>query len=194
MLRKILLVFLLFLSIIFLAQPLEAKAAGVKAETITVDEMYNRLKATDKNKLEDLLYIKFEDEVYVFQDLFQQSKRKRKKLIAAFPHSEALRVYTSSKASFAQFRRMLLDYEERNINFDGYSVITEDNDPEKLEGDITVYRLWFMKIDRYRMRLRGAPVGIAFGWGWWGPGWWDHGWHHGHGHGGGRPGGPGPRR
>lgn len=130
---------------------------------INVNEMEQQLITKDTS--EDLLYIKFKDEqVEVYDDLIK-NRSLRKQLIIELPNTEMLRLYTTNKATYEQMSRMLLDYEEDNYNFDGYKIITDVDQPRKLENGNKVYRFWFMKIKREKASRRGVnfPIGIGIG-------------------------------
>lgn len=130
---------------------------------ISVNEMEQQL--TTKDTSEDLLYIKFKDEqVEVYEDLIK-NRSLRKQLIIELPNTEMLRLYTTNKSTYEQMSRMLLDYEEDNYNFDGYKIITDVDQPRKLDNGNKVYRFWFMKIQREKASRRGVnfPIGIGIG-------------------------------
>ena len=130
---------------------------------ITVGETEQQLQTVSTS--EDLLYIKLKDErVEVYQGL-AKDRSLRKQLIIALPNTEMLRLYTTNKATYEQMSRMLLDYEEDNYNFNGYKVITDVDQPRKLDNGSKIYRFWFMKIQREKARRRGAsfPIGIGIG-------------------------------
>lgn len=132
-------------------------------ETITADEMNTRLKA---GNTDDLLYVKIKDDrVEVYQDI-AKNRSLRKQLILALPNTELLRLYTNNKASFEQMYKMLSDYESSNTNFNGYKIITDKDNPQKLDNGTKVYRFWFMKIEREKARRGGGwrfPIGIGIG-------------------------------
>ena len=130
---------------------------------ITVAEMEQQLKT--KEISEDLLYIKLKDEqVEVYAGL-AKNRSLRKQLIINLPNTEMLRLYTTNKATYEQMSRMLLDYEEDNYNFNGYKIITDVDQPRKLENNVKIYRFWFMKILREKPSRRGVdfPIGIGIG-------------------------------
>ena len=137
---------------------------------ISVDEMEQRLKNADLG--EDLLYIKIkEEQVEVYSEL-ANNRSLRKQLILKLPNTEMLRLYTNNKATYEQMSRMLLDYEADNYNFNGYKIITDVDQPRKLENNVKIYRFWFMKILREKPSRRGvdtqrqwqdAPVGHPHG-------------------------------
>lgn len=133
------------------------------AETITVDEMNSRLQ---QNSNDDLLYVKVkEDKVDVYAGL-ASNRSLRKQLVLTLPNTEMLRLYTTNKATFDQMYKMLSDYERNNTNFNGYKVITDKDNPKKLENGGKVYRCWFMKIEREKASRRGGwnfPIGIGVG-------------------------------
>ena len=132
-------------------------------ETITAEEMTTRLKTGSS---EDLLYVKIKDDrVEVYQGL-ASSRSWRKQLILSLPNTEMLRLYTTNKATFEQMNKMLSDYEKANTNFNGYKIITDQDNPQKLDNGTKVYRFWFMKIEREKASRRGGwgfPIGIGIG-------------------------------
>lgn len=133
------------------------------SETINVDVMNERLQA---GSTDDLLYVKIKDNsVEVYQGL-AADRSLRKQLIIALPNTEMLRLYTNNKATFEQMNKMLSDYERNNTNFNGYKIITDKDNPKKLENGTKIYRLWFMKIEREKAARRGGwnlPIGIGIG-------------------------------
>ena len=132
-------------------------------ETITAEEMTTRLKSASS---EDLLYVKIKDDrVEVYQGL-ASNRSWRKQLILTLPNTEMLRLYTTNKATFEQMNKMLSDYEKDNTNFNGYKIITDQDNPQKLDNGTKVYRFWFMKIEREKASRRsgwGFPIGIGIG-------------------------------
>lgn len=132
-------------------------------ETITAEEMSTRLKAGSS---EDILYVKIKDDkVEVYKDL-ASNRSWRKQLILALPNTEMLRLYTTNKATFEQMNKMLSDYEKDNTNFNGYKIITDKDNPQKLDNGAKIYRCWFMKIEREKASRRsgwGFPIGIGIG-------------------------------
>lgn len=143
-------------------QPKDADAPQPIA-CITIVAMEEQLKTTSTS--EDLLYLKLKDEqIEVYQGL-AKDRSLRKQLIIALPNTEMLRFYTTNKATYEQMSRMLADYEEANYNFSGYKIITDVDQPRKLDNDIKVYRFWFMKIKREKAARRGVdfPIGIGIG-------------------------------
>ena len=130
---------------------------------ISVDEMEQRLKNADLG--EDLLYIKIkEEQVEVYSEL-ANNRSLRKQLILKLPNTEMLRLYTTNKATYEQMSRMLLDYEADNYNFNGYKIITDVDQPRKLENNVKIYTFWFMKILREKPSRRGVdfPIGVGIG-------------------------------
>ncbi len=115
---------------------------------------------------EDLLYIKIGDTaVEVYQGL-ATDRSLRKQLILKLPNTEMLRLYTTNKATYEQMNKMLSDYERHNTNFNGYRIITDKDNPQKLADGGKVYRFWFMKIEREKIARRGGwgfPIGIGIG-------------------------------
>lgn len=132
-------------------------------ETLTVDEMNSRLQQSSD---EDLLYVKVKDDrVDVYAGL-ASDRSLRKQLVLALPNTEMLRLYTTNKATFEQMYKMLSDYERSNTNFNGYKIITDKDNPKKLEDGGKIYRCWFMKIEREKASRRGGwnfPIGIGIG-------------------------------
>lgn len=133
------------------------------SETITAEEMTTRLKTGSS---EDILYVKIKDDrVEVYKEL-AGNRSWRKQLILNLPNTEMLRLYTTNKATFEQMNKMLSDYESANTNFNGYKIITDKDNPQKLENGAKVYRFWFMKIEREKASRRGGwgiPIGIGIG-------------------------------
>lgn len=130
-------------------------------EIITVDIMNERLK---EGNTDELLFIKINDNrVEVYKDI-TKDRSLRKQIIITMPNAEMLRCYTNNKAVYEQMSKMLLDYEESNINFNGYKVITDKDTPQKLENNNKIYRFWFMKIEREKTSRRsGLPINIGIG-------------------------------
>lgn len=167
--RKIL--SLVFILLFCLALPTLAKEkqkskdeeAPKPIAVISVEEMEQRLQATDIS--EDLLYVKVKEEQVEVYDGLAKNRSLRKQLIIALPNTEMLRLYTTNKATYQQMSRMLLDYEEDNYNFNGYKIITDVDQPRKLDNGTNVYRFWFMKIQREKASRRGVhfPIGIGIG-------------------------------
>lgn len=159
-------VLLLFLSLPVFAKEKKANKALEAPQpiaTISLEEMEQQLKTTDISQ--DLLYVKLKDEqVEVYEGLIK-NRSLRKQLIIALPNTEMLRLYTTNKATYQQMSRMLLDYEEDNYNFNGYKIITDVDQPRKLDNGTNVYRFWFMKIQREKASRRGVhfPIGIGIG-------------------------------
>lgn len=135
----------------------------VPIETISAEEMNNRLKEGNTG---DLLYVKIKDDrVEVYQDM-AKNRSLRKQLILTLPNTEMLRLYTNNKATYEQMNKMLSDYENANTNFNGYKIITDKDNPKKLENGSKIYRCWFMKIEREKASRRGGwnfPIGIGIG-------------------------------
>lgn len=133
------------------------------SETISVDVMNERLQT---GNTDDLLYVKIKDDrVEVYKGL-AADRSLRKQLIITLPNTEMLRLYTNNKATFEQMNKMLSDYERANTNFNGYKIITDKDNPKKLENGAKIYRLWFMKIEREKAARRGGwnfPIGIGIG-------------------------------
>ncbi len=132
-------------------------------ETITVDIMNDRLRQGNND---DLLYVKIKDDrVEVYQGL-ATDRSLRKQLVLTTPNTEMLRLYTNNKATFEQMNKILSDYERDNTNFNGYKIITDKDNPQKLADGGKIYRLWFMKIEREKQSRRsgwGFPIGIGIG-------------------------------
>lgn len=131
--------------------------------TITVEEMNHKLKTGNSD---DILYVKVKDDrVEVYEGL-ATNRSWRKQLVLTLPNTEMLRLYTKNKATFEQINKMLSDYERANTNFNGYKIITDKDNPQKLENGDKVYRFWFMKIEREKASRRsgwGFPIGIGIG-------------------------------
>ena len=132
-------------------------------ETINAEEMTTRLQTGSS---EDILYVKIKDDrVEVYKDL-ASNRSWRKQLILMLPNTEMLRLYTTNKATFEQMNKMLSDYEKDNTNFNGYKIITDKDNPQKLDNGAKIYRFWFMKIEREKASRRsgwGFPIGIGIG-------------------------------
>ena len=146
-----------------IAKQKEEPAALEPVAIITMEEMEQRCQNTSTS--EDLLYVKLkEEQVEVYEGLCK-NRSLRKHLIISLPNTEMLRLYTTNKATYEQMSRMLLDYEEDNYNFNGYKVITDVDQPRKLDNGSKIYRFWFMKIQSEKARRRGAsfPIGIGIG-------------------------------
>ena len=131
--------------------------------TMTVEEMEQQWLQEDTAK--DLLYVKLKDDRVEAYEGLAASRSLRKQLIQQLPNTEMLRLYTTNKAAYEQMARMLSDYEEDNYNFNGYKVITDTDNPKKLENGNQVYRFWFMKIKKEKTGRRGVnfPIGIGIG-------------------------------
>ena len=133
------------------------------SETISVDVMNERLQT---GNTDDLLYVKIKDDrVEVYKGL-AADRSLRKQLVITLPNTEMLRLYTNNKATFEQMNKMLSDYERANTNFNGYKIITDKDNPKKLDNGAKIYRLWFMKIEREKAARRGGwnfPIGIGIG-------------------------------
>lgn len=167
--RRMLLVILACLSCLILTTPVFAdnnKNTKVSvdieqpAEIITVSEMEQRLLQTTPG---DILYIKINDDrVEVYTDI-SKDRSLRKQIIINTPNEEMLRLYSNNKETAIQMSRMLTDYEADNKNINGYRIITDMDQPKKLENGQKIYRLWFMKIQREKESRRSFPIGIGIG-------------------------------
>lgn len=146
----------------------ETKTEDITAEqpeeTITEAEMQKRLL---ENSDEDILYLKLDDNQIDVYKGTAADRSLRKQLIVAAPNTQMLRLYTNNKAVYEQMSKMLKDYENSNANLGGYKVITDKDLPKKLENGITIYRFWFMKLEREKHRSGwNFPIGIGIGIGW----------------------------
>lgn len=129
-------------------------------ETITKAEMEQRLL---QGTAGDVLYLKINDDrVEVYTDI-SKDRSLRKQIILNAPAEEMLRLYSNNKETAIQMSRMLTDYEADNKNINGYRVITDMDQPKKLENGQKIYRLWFMKIKREKESRRSFPIGIGIG-------------------------------
>ena len=167
--RKILmLIFILLISITlpaFAKEKQQAKNVEAPQPVAVLNESEMEQNLANKDISEDLLYIKLKDEQVEVYEGLAKNRSLRKQLIINLPNTEMLRLYTTNKATYQQMSRMLLDYEEENYNFNGYKIITDVDQPRKLENDTKVYRFWFMKIQREKVSRRGVnlPIGIGIG-------------------------------
>ncbi len=128
-------------------------------ETITVAEMDARLANTPA----DALYMKIgDDEVFVYNGI-AKSRSLRKQIILTAPNSNMLKLYTNDKETFRQMSKMLQNYEEDGKSFDGYRVITDVDNEKVLSDKITVYRFWFMKVEKGKNSGGRYPIGIGRG-------------------------------
>ena len=135
-----------------------AESIEEKPEQLTLAEMNDRLAAGEA----DVLYIKTgDDEVLAYKEA-AASRSLRKQLILTAPESDMLRLYTNNEATYQQMSKMLKDYENSGYSFDGYRIITDTDNPKKLNNGITVYRFWFMKLAKEKHDRR-FPVGIGIG-------------------------------
>ena len=129
-----------------------------KPQQLTLDEMNKQLAAGEQ----DVLYIKTaDDEVWAYKNI-AASRSLRKQLILTAPGSDMLRLYTNHEATYQQMSKMLKDYENSGYSFDGYRVITDTDNPKKLDNGITIYRFWFMKLAKEKHDRR-FPIGIGIG-------------------------------
>lgn len=138
--------------------PAQTEAVSDKPEKLTVSEMDERLAQGEA----DVLYIKTDDDKVLAYTDVAESRSLRKQIILAAPNSDMLRLYTNSEAVYQQMSKMLKDYEESNYSFDGYRIITDTDNPKKLENGNTVYRFWFMKLAKEKHDRR-FPIGIGIG-------------------------------
>ena len=58
--------------------------------------------------------------------------------------------------------KLLRDYEEGNKNINGYYVITDVDSEKEISKKITIYRFWFMKLEKEK-HSRHIPIGIGIG-------------------------------
>ncbi len=160
--RKIFLLIIMMCNFCFTAFAADKKEQDLNlitpAETITLAEMNNRLNRGEGTDL----YLKLaDDEVAVYKNA-GKDRLLRRQIVLTAPNSDMLRLYTNDKNTFRQMSKLLRDYEEGSKNFNGYYVIT-DVDPEKEVSDkITIYRFWFMKLEKEK-HSRRVPIGIGIG-------------------------------
>lgn len=160
--RKIFLLIIMMCNFCFTAFAADEKEQNLNlitpAETITLAEMNNRLNRGEGTDL----YLKLaDDEVAVYKNA-GKDRLLRRQIVLTAPNSDMLRLYTNDKNTFRQMSKLLRDYEEGSKNFNGYYVIT-DVDPEKEVSDkITIYRFWFMKLEKEK-HSRRVPIGIGIG-------------------------------
>ena len=160
--RKLFLLTILLCAFIFKASAAEPEATNLElvppAETITLAEMNDRL-----NRGEGLdLYLKLgDDKVAVYQGA-GKNRSLRRQIVITTPNSDMLRLYTNDKNTFRQMSKMLRDYEEGNKNFNGYYVITDVDLAKEVSDKITIYRFWFMKLEKEK-HSRRTPIGIGIG-------------------------------
>ncbi len=160
--RKILLLTILLCSFIFTAFATEKETKEITliapSETITLAEMNARLNAGQGMDL----YLKLaDDKVAVYQNT-AKDRSLRKQIVVTAPNSDMLRLYTNDKNTFKQMSKMLRDYEDGNKNFDGYHVITDVDLEKEVSDKITIYRFWFMKLEKEK-HSRRVPIGIGIG-------------------------------
>lgn len=160
--RRILLLTIFLCSLIFPAFAAENEEQQITlvtpAETITLAEMNQRLNRGEGTDL----YLKLaDDKVAVYQNVGKDRSLRRQIALTA-PNNDMLRLYTNDKNTFRQMSKLLRDYEEGNKNINGYYVIT-DVDPEKeISKKVTIYRFWFMKLEKEK-HSRRIPIGIGIG-------------------------------
>ncbi|MBQ8417597.1 MAG: hypothetical protein IJX10_03000 [Phascolarctobacterium sp.] len=160
--RKILLLTMLLCSLIFSAyakeQDNQTLPLVAPAETISLAEMNERLNRGEGTDL----YLKLaDDQVAVYQNA-GKDRSLRKQIILTAPNSDMLRLYTNDKNTFRQMSKMLRDYEDGNKNFNGYYVITDVDPAKEISDSITIYRFWFMKLEKEK-HSRRTPIGIGIG-------------------------------
>ncbi len=129
------------------------------AETITIAEMDTRLANTPA----DALYLKISDDEVLVYNGIAKSRSLRKQIILTAPNSNMMNLYTNDKETFCQMSKMLRNYEEDGKSFDGYRVITDVDNEKVLSDKITVYRFWFMKVEKGKNSGGRFPVGIGIG-------------------------------
>lgn len=160
--RKILLLTIMLLSFACTVFAAEKEAQEITlvtpAETITLSEMNDRLNRGEGTDL----YLKLaDDKVAVYQNT-AKDRSLRKQIIVTAPNSDMLKFYTNDKNTFKQMSKMLRDYEDGNKNFDGYYVITDVDLEKEVSDKITIYRFWFMKLEKEK-HSRRVPIGIGIG-------------------------------
>ncbi|MBQ9763986.1 MAG: hypothetical protein IJV92_06475 [Phascolarctobacterium sp.] len=160
--RKILVLTILLCSLIFSAYAKEKESKDLPlvtpAETISLTEMNQRL---NKGEGTDLYLKLADDKVAVYQNA-GKDRSLRKQIVLTAPNSDMLRLYTNDKNTFRQMSKMLRDYEEGNKNFNGYYVITDIDPQKEISDSITIYRFWFMKLEKEK-HSRHTPIGIGIG-------------------------------
>ncbi len=145
-------------------------------ETISVEEMNERLKTSSDDDLICAKIKQGETEVVEVYQGFAASRSLRKQFLLTSPNAEMIRLYTTNKATFGQINRMLNNYESENINLGGFKIITDKDNTKKLEDGGKLLRCVFLKVEREADSKRGGwrvPIGIGIGWG------WGHHHHHG---------------
>lgn len=161
--RKLLLILLTILCCAFTSVSCAAKEENTvveNVEKISISEMDTRLAA----EITDALYVKFGDEegeVAVYHDT-AKNRSLRKQIVLTAPNSIMIKLYTNDKKTFKQMSKMLSNYENDGKSFDGYRIITDVDNEKILSDTITVYRFWFMKIQKEKGGTR-FPVGIGIG-------------------------------
>lgn len=160
--RKILLLTMLLCSLVFSAFAKESEPKELElvtpAETITLNEMNARL---EKEVSKDL-YLKLADDKIAVYKNTAKDRSLRKQIVLTTPNSDMLRLYTNDKNTFRQMSKMLQNYEEGNKNFNGYFVITDVDLEKEINEKITIYRFWFMKLEKEK-HSRRSPIGIGIG-------------------------------
>lgn len=159
--RKILFLALLLLSLAFTAYAKEERKElqlVTPNETITLNEMNERLNRGESTDL----YLKLaDDQVAVYQNV-GKDRSLRRQIVLTTPNSDMLKLYTNDKNTFKQMSKLLRDYEEGNKNFNGYYVITDVDPQKEISDKITIYRFWFMKLEKEKHNRR-VPIGIGIG-------------------------------
>lgn len=131
-------------------------------ETITEEMMMQHLQ--HQNTDTDILYVKLNaTDIEIYQNL-AQNRSFRKQLILKMPNTEIIRLYTINKAVFLQMNKMLSDYENNGVIFNGYKLITDQDLPVILDNGQKLYRFWFMKLKKEKAsRHHHFPIGIGIG-------------------------------
>lgn len=159
--RKILFLALLLLSLAFTAYAKEESKElqlVTPSETITLNEMNERLNRGESTDL----YLKLaDDQVAVYQNV-GKARSLRRQIVLTTPNSDMLKLYTNDKNTFKQMSKLLRDYEEGNKNINGYYVITDVDHQKEISDKITIYRFWFMKLEKEKHNRR-VPIGIGIG-------------------------------
>lgn len=138
-------------------QAAEQEKQDWQPEKITAAEMDKQLQTASA-----ALYLKLnEDKVLVYQDT-AKNRSLRKQLILNAPKDKILRLYTNDEKTFKQMSKMLRDYEQDNVDLGGYKVMTDVDLTKNLADGTTIYRFWFMKMQREKRDSR-IPIGIGIG-------------------------------
>lgn len=149
--------FLFSFSILLTSAQAAQQDKDFQPEKITAAEMNQQLQT-----LSTALYLQLsEEEVLVYEDT-AKNRSLRKQLILNAPKDKILRLYTNDKKTFQQMSKMLKNYEDDNIDLGGYKIMTDIDLSKTLADGTTIYRFWFMKMQREKRDSR-VPIGIGIG-------------------------------